>query len=107
MKKIVWLAAIGSGVFTTPLMAQPQSEFGIGPNGPSIGIRDREQERRERWRARREWEEHQAWRERRLGFYDPGFYDPDETGGIGCRTVITRRADQWGRTIKEWERRCR
>ena len=105
MKKLVWLTAatiIGSGLFASPSMAQPQLEIGIGPNGPSIGIRDREQERRERWRARREWEQRRAWRETR------GFYDPAETGGIArCRTIITRHQDQWGRTVEERERRCR
>jgi len=106
MHKLVGLAAatiIGSGILATPSMAQPQLEFGIGPNGPSIGIRDPEQERRERWRARREWEEREARREARRGFYDP-----DETAGLErCRTIITRQQDQWGRTMEARERRCR
>ena len=105
MKKLVWLAAatmIGSGICATPSTAQPQIQFGIGPNGPSVGIVDPEQERRERWRARREWEERRAWRESR------GFYGPDTTGSIGrCRTIIARQQDQWGRTVEERERRCR
>jgi hypothetical protein len=106
MKRLVWLAAatiISAGIPSTPSMAQPRLELGIGPNGPSVGIRDPEQERRERWRARREWEERQARREARRGFYNPG-----DTGGIGrCRTIITRQQDQWGRTVEERERRCR
>ena len=106
MKKLIWLTAatiIGSGLFASPSMAQPQLQFGIGPNGPTVGIRDPEQERRERWRARREWEERRAWRAARRGFYDPA-----ETGSVGrCRTIITRHQDQWGRMVEERERRCR
>ena len=105
MKKAMWLIAatiIGSGILATPSSAQPQIELGIGPNGPTVGIRDREQERRERWRARREWEERRAWREGRRGFYDPG-----ETGGIErCRTIITRRENDWGRVVERRVRRC-
>jgi len=84
-------------------MAQPQIHLGIGPNGPSIGIRDREQDRRDRWRERREWQERRAWRETRRGFYDP-----PETGSFErCRTIITRHQNEWGRTVVERERRCR
>ena len=106
MKKLVWLTAatiIGSGLFASPSMAQPQLQFGIGPNGPTVGIRDPEQERRQRWRARREWEERRALRAARRGFYDPA-----ETGSIArCRTTITRYRDQGGRVLEERERRCR
>ena len=105
MNRLVWLAAatiVGSGILGTPSVAQPQIELGIGPNGPSVGIRDPEQERRERWRARREWEERRLRREARRGFYGP-----DEVGMERCRTIITRREDQWGRTVEERERRCR
>ena len=61
MRKIALLAAavIGSSLFiTVPSVAQPQVQFGVGPDGcPQIGVRDPEQdrhERRERWRERRE-----------------------------------------------------
>jgi hypothetical protein len=106
MKKIVWLAAaiiIGSGVLATSSMAQPQIQFGIGPNGPSVGVVDPEQERRERWRERRRMERRYEERQVRRGFYDP-----DVTGGIErCRTIITRTENEWGRTVEQRERRCR
>ena len=61
MRKTVFLAvaAMGSCLFVaSPSSAQPQLQFGIGPDGrPQVGVRDPEQERyerRERWRERRQ-----------------------------------------------------
>ena len=54
MRKIALIAAatIGSALFAATLsVAQPQLQFGIGPDGrPQFGVRDPEQERRERLR---------------------------------------------------------
>ena len=105
MKKLVLFAAVtvlGSSVLGTSSIAQPQLQFGIGPNGPSISVRDPEAERRERWRARREWQERRAWRQVRRGFYDPV-----STGSVErCRTTITKTQDQWGRIVEKRVQRC-
>jgi hypothetical protein len=72
MRKIVLLAAVTIGfsfLVVVPSMAQPQLQFGIGPDGrPQIGVRDPERERYERceyWRQRREEERARAYEEGR------------------------------------------
>jgi hypothetical protein len=72
MRKIAFLAAtlIGSSLLAAaPSVAQPQLQFGIGPDGrPQVGVRDpqqEERERRERWRERREAESARAYEEGR------------------------------------------
>ena len=105
MRKIALLAAatIGSALFAvTPSVAQPQLQFGISPDGrPQIGVRDPQQEeneRRERWRQRRAYEEGRrdaAREERRYGAYDPS-----------CRNITIVEQDRWGGSVTRRVRRC-
>jgi hypothetical protein len=85
-------------------VAQPQLQFGIGPDGrPEFGVRDPEQERRER--LRREREERRAYEagrrdarrdDRRYGAYEES----------RCRNITIQEEDRWGRTIERRIRRC-
>ena len=109
MRKFALLAvaAIGSGlVVGTPLMAQPAIQFGIGPDGrPQIGVRDpqqEERERRERWRERRDAERayEQGRRDARRDERRYGAYE--ET----CRNVTIVEEDRWGRSVSRRVRRC-
>jgi len=109
MRKFALLAvaAIGSGLFVgTPLMAQPSIQFGIGPDGrPQIGVRDpqqEERERRERWRERREAERayEQGRRDARRDERRYGAYE--ET----CRNVTIVEQDRWGGSVTRRVRRC-
>ena len=106
MRKIAFLAiaAVGSSLLgASPSVAQPQLQFGIGPDGrPEFGVRDPEQERRERWR--REREERRAYEagrrdaareNRRYGAYESS-----------CRNITIQEQDRWGRTIERRIRRC-
>ena len=111
MRKIALLAAaaIGSSLLAVaPSAAQPQLQFGIGPDGrPQVGVRDpqqEERERRERWRERQDAERTRAyeeWRrdarrdERRYGAY-----------GETCRNVTIEEQDRRGRTVVWQIRRC-
>ena len=102
MRKIALLAAatIGSALFAaTPSVAQPQLQFGIGPDGrPQFGVRDPEQERRERLRQREAYEQGRrdaAREERRYGAYDDG-----------CRNITIVEQDRWGGSVTRRVRRC-
>ncbi|WP_114943463.1 hypothetical protein [Microvirga calopogonii] len=111
MRKIIVLAlaAMGPSLFgALPSSAQPQFQFGIGPDGrPQIGVRDPEQERyerRERWRERREQERARAYEEgRRDALRDERRYDGYERR---CRNIIIREEDDWGRSVTRRVRRC-
>lgn len=105
MRKFAFLAvaAIGSSLFvTTPTVAQPTLQFGIGPDGrPQIGVRDPQQEeheRRERWRQRREVER----------AYEEGRRDARRYGGYEerCRNVTVEEHDRYGRVEVRRVRRC-
>jgi hypothetical protein len=111
MKRIVLLAAaaIGSSlVLASPSIAQPTLQFGIGPDGrPQVGVRDpqqEERERRERWQQRRDAERERA--------YDQGRRDARRDdrryGGYEerCRNVTIEERDRWGRTEVRRVRRC-
>ena len=107
MKKIAFLAvaAIGSSLFAaSPSAAQPQLQFGVGPDGrPQFGVRDpqqEERERRERWRQRREAESARAYEEGRRDARRYGAY------GETCRNVTFEEQDRRGRTIVRRVRRC-
>ena len=102
MRKIALLAAatIGSALFAaTPSVAQPQLQFGIGPDGrPQFGVRDPEQERRERLRQREAYEQGRrdaAREEPRYGAYDPS-----------CRNITIVEQDRWGGSVTRRVRRC-
>jgi hypothetical protein len=110
MKRTILLAAaaLGASLFVTgPTMAQPQLQFGIGPDGrPQIGVRDPERERlerQERRRDRREAERARAYeegrrdaaRERRYGAY-----------GDNCRNITIQEENERGRTVTRRIRRC-
>ncbi len=102
MRKIALLAvaAIGLALFAaTPSVAQPQLQFGIGPDGrPQFGVRDPEQERRERLRQREAYEQGRrdaAREERRYGAYDPS-----------CRNITIVEQDRWGGSVTRRVRRC-
>ena len=102
MRKIALLAAatIGSALFAaTPSVAQPQLQFGIGPDGrPQFGVRDPEQERRERLRQREAYEQGRrdaAREERRYGAYDPS-----------CRNITIVEQGRWGGSVTRRVRRC-
>ena len=102
MRKIALLAAatIGSALFAaTPSVAQPQLQFGISPDGrPQFGVRDPEQERRERLRQREAYEQGRrdaAREERRDGAYDPS-----------CRNITIVEQDRWGGSVTRRVRRC-
>jgi hypothetical protein len=102
MRKIALLAAatIGTALFAaTPSVAQPQLQFGISPDGrPQFGVRDPEQERRERLRQREAYEQGRrdaAREERRYGAYDPS-----------CRNITIVEQDRWGGSVTRRVRRC-
>jgi len=111
MRKIVFLAvaAVGSSLLVaSPSVAQPQLQFGIGPDGrPQIGVRDPEQERyerRERWRERRAEERARAYEEgRRDARRDGRRYGAYESR---CRNITIREENEWGRTVERRIRRC-
>jgi hypothetical protein len=109
MRKFALLAvaAIGSGLFVgTPAMAQPSIQFGIGPDGrPQIGVRDpqqEERERREQWRERRDAERayEQGRRDARRGERRYGAYEEN------CRNVTIVEEDRWGGSVTRRVRRC-
>ncbi|WP_048707801.1 hypothetical protein [Microvirga massiliensis] len=109
MMSLLAAATIGSGLLVTvPAMAQPQVQFGIGPDGrPQIGVRDPEQERLERreyWRERREEDRARAYEQgrrdaaregRRYGAYDDR-----------CRNITIQEEDHRGRLVTKRIRRC-
>lgn len=99
MTKTLFLAAVAAGLLASaPTMAQPQIQFGIGPDGrPQIGVGDPAEERRERWRQQRAYEagRRDAMREDR--------YDVYETR---CRNITIQEEDRRGRTITRRIRRC-
>jgi hypothetical protein len=106
MKKILILAvaAIGSSLFAAPpSVAQPQIQFGIGPDGrPQVGVRDPEQERRDRWRRRQD---------ERANAYEAGRRDAMREDRYGayesrCRNITIREENEWGRTVTRRIRRC-
>ena len=111
MRKIALLAAatIGSALFVgTPSVAQPQFQFGIGPDGrPQVGVRNPEQERyerRERGRERREEDRARAYEEGRRDAararQRDGAYDEN------CRNITVQEENEWGRTVTRRIRRC-
>lgn len=108
MRKIAFFAAaaaFGSGLFmAAPSFAQPQIQFGLGPDGrPQVGIRDPERERwerRERWRARQESERERAYEEGRRDAMRYGAYESR------CRNITIREENEWGRTVTRRIRRC-
>lgn len=109
MRKIALLAAaaIGSSLLAAaPSVAQPQLQFGIGPDGrPQLGVRDpqqEERERRERWRERRAAE--RAYEDgRRDARRDERRYGVNEER---CRNVTIEEQDRRGRTIIRRVQRC-
>jgi hypothetical protein len=113
MRKFAFLAAmaVGSSLFiATPTFAQPQLQFGIGPDGrPQVGVRDpqqEERERRERWQQRRDSERayEQGRRDaRRDDRRDDRRYGYDEQR---CRNVTIEERDRWGRVEVRRVRRC-
>jgi hypothetical protein len=111
MRKIVFLAvaAMGSFLFAaSPSLAQPQIQFGIGPDGrPQVGVRDPEQERyerRERWRERRQEDRARAYEAgRRDARREERRYDAYESR---CRNITIREENEWGRTVTRRVRRC-
>jgi len=114
MKRVAFVVAavLGSGLFaTTPSTAQPQIEFGIGPNGrPEVGIRDPERERYERreyWRQRRQDELARAYEEgRRDRWREQQRYGAYGDYGRGCRNITIQEENDWGRTVTRRIRRC-
>ncbi len=102
MKKITLLAAatIGTALFAAaPSMAQPQLQFGIGPDGrPQFGVRDPEQERRERLRQREIYEQGRRDAEREQRRY--GAYEER------CQNVTIVEQDRWGGSVTRRVRRC-
>lgn len=111
MRKIAFLAlaAFGSSlVAASPSMAQPQIQFGIGPDGrPQVGVRDPERERyerRERWRERREEDRSRAYEAgRRDALRQERRY---EAYGSRCRNITVQEENEWGRTVTRRIRRC-
>ena len=109
MRKFASLAMfiVGSGlVMATPSFAQPTLQFGIGPDGrPQVGVRDpqqEERERRERWRQRQEAE--RAYEQgRRDARREDRRYDGYEER---CRNVTIEERDRWGRVEVRRVRRC-
>ncbi|MBJ6125196.1 hypothetical protein JAO75_07220 [Microvirga sp. BT325] len=87
-------------------MAQPTIQFGLGPDGrPQIGVRDpqqEERERRERWRDRREAERayEQGRRDARRDERRYGAYEEN------CRNVTIVDQDRWGGSVTRRVRRC-
>ncbi|WP_262271227.1 MULTISPECIES: hypothetical protein [Microvirga] len=110
MRKIILLSALAMGASlwsASPSLAQPQIQFGIGPDGrPQVGVRDPEQERyerRERWRERREEDRARAYEAgRRDAMRDERRYGYESR----CRNIIIREENEWGRTIERRVRRC-
>ncbi|MEE1656042.1 hypothetical protein VB618_07530 [Microvirga sp. CF3062] len=109
MRKFALLvvATLGSGLFVgTPSIAQPTIQFGIGPDGrPQIGVRDpqqEERERRERWRERRDAERayEQGRRDARRNERRYGAYEER------CRNVTIVEEDRWGGSVTRRVRRC-
>ena len=107
MRKIALLAAaaIGTSLFvTTPSIAQPTLQFGIGPDGrPQVGVRDPQQEeyeRRERWRQRRDAERERAYERGRRDAQRYGVYEQR------CRNITIEERDRWGRIEVRQVRRC-
>src|SRR5690242_500244 len=103
MKTLLAVATIGSSLLAAaPSMAQPQLQFGIGPDGrPQVGVRDpqqEERERRERWQQRRE-----AERAYEAGRRDSRRYDAYQER---CRNITIEDQDRRGRTIVRRIRRC-
>lgn len=105
MRKFAFLAGavIGSGLLIgAPSVAQPTLQFGIGPDGrPQVGVRDpqqEERERRERWRQRREVER----------AYDAGRRDArgDDVYVERCRNVTIEERNRWGQIEVRRIRRC-
>ena len=111
MRKFAFLAAmtISSGLLiVTPTFAQPQFQFGIGPDGrPQVGVRDpqqEERERRERWQQRRDAERERAYEQgRRDARRDDRRYGPYEER---CRNVTIEERDRWGHVEVRRVRRC-
>lgn len=111
MRKIILLAvaAMGSSLFiSSPSLAQPQIQFGIGPDGrPQIGVRDPEQERyerRERWRERRQEDRARAYEAgRRDALREERRYDVYESR---CRNITIQEENEWGRIVTRRVRRC-
>jgi hypothetical protein len=109
MRKFALLAVVTIGcglVAGTPSMAQPSIQFGIGPDGrPQIGVRDpqqEERERRERWRERREAE--RAYEQgRRDARRDERRYGANEET---CRNVTIVEQDRRGGSVTRRVRRC-
>lgn len=110
MRKIVFLAcaALGSSLLVAaPSLAQPQIQFGIGPDGrPQVGVRDPAQERyerRERWRERREEDRARAYEEgRRDALRDERRYGYESR----CRNITIQEENEWGRVVTRRVRRC-
>ncbi|WP_230529925.1 hypothetical protein [Microvirga roseola] len=108
MKRFAFIAAaaIGSSLFiAAPSVAQPQFQFGIGPDGrPQFGLSDPAQERyerRERWRERREEDRARAYEEgRRDAMRERRAYRDN------CRNITIEEQDAWGRTVTRRIRRC-
>ncbi len=101
MRKMTLLAAatIGTALFAaTPSVAQPQLQFGIGPDGRlQFGVRDPEQERRERLRQREAYEQGRrdaAREERRYGTNDD------------CRNITIVEQDRSDGSVTRRIRRC-
>lgn len=111
MRKIILLAvaAMGSSLLiASPSLAQPQIQFGIGPDGrPQIGVRDPEQERyerRERWRERRQEDRARAYEAgRRDALREERRYDVYESR---CRNITIQEENEWGRIVTRRVRRC-
>ncbi len=110
MRKIAFLAAavIGSSLLAAaPSIAQPQIQFGIGPDGrPQVGVRDPQQEERERWRQRQEAE--RAYEQGRRDARRDERRDERRYGAYGdnCRNITIEEQDRPGRTITRQIRRC-
>jgi len=111
MRKIALLAAatLGSSLLLAgPSVAQPQVQFGVGPDGrPQVRIHDPEQERyerRERWRERREEDRARAYEEgRRDAERERRRYGSNERD---CRNITVQEEDRRGRTVTRQIRRC-
>lgn len=111
MRKFILLAvaAMGSSLLiASPSLAQPQIQFGIGPDGrPQIGVRDPEQERyerRQRWRERRQEDRARAYEAgRRDALREERRYDVYESR---CRNITIQEENEWGRIVTRRVRRC-
>ena len=107
MRKMILLAvaAMGSSLFVaSSSSAQPQIQFGIGPDGrPQIGVRDPEQERYERRERRREERARAYEAGRRDALREERRYDVYESR---CRNITIHEENEWGRTVTRRVRRC-